>query len=41
MKEEKRFFLVKKLISKKRPLFIGSVGNNLKSINIMNWKRIY
>jgi len=32
------FFFDIEIISEKRPLFIGSVGNNLKSINIMNWK---
>ena len=32
------FFFDIEILSQQRPLFIGPVGNNHKSINILNWK---
>ena len=32
------FFFDIEIVSQNRPIFIGSVGNNIKSINIMNWR---
>ena len=32
------FFFDIEIISQEKPLFIGPVGNNHKSINILNWK---